>query len=80
MGSVPDWVVVAGRPGLHMDFLSEEHGVGHLGDAGDLRIGDRLQLLPSHACTCVNLFDLAYGVRGDRVECELPIAGRGKVR
>ena len=29
MGSVPDWLVVAGRPDLHMDFLSEEHGVGH---------------------------------------------------
>jgi D-serine deaminase-like pyridoxal phosphate-dependent protein len=80
MGSVPDWLLVAGRPGLHMDFLSEEHGVGHRSDADDPRIGDRLQLLPSHACTCVNLFDLAYGVRGERVERELPIAGRGKVR
>jgi D-serine deaminase-like pyridoxal phosphate-dependent protein len=80
MGSVPDWLVVAGRPDLHMDFLSEEHGVGHRDGAGELRIGDRLQVIPSHACNCVNLFDLAYGVRGDRVERELPIAGRGKVR
>jgi len=79
MGTVPDWVLVAGRPGLHLDFLSEEHGVGHRTGADDPRIGDRLQLLPSHACACVNLFDLAYGVRGDRVERELPIAGRGKV-
>jgi D-serine deaminase-like pyridoxal phosphate-dependent protein len=80
MGTVPGWLPVAGRPGLRMDFLSEEHGVGHRSDADDPRIGDRLQLLPSHACTCVNLFDLAYGVRGGRVERELPIAGRGKVR
>ena len=79
MGSVPDWLVVAGRPGLHMDFLSEEHGVGH-GAGEDLRIGERLQVIPSHVCNCVNLFDLAYGVRGGRVERELPIAGRGKVR
>jgi hypothetical protein len=28
----------------------------------------------------VNLFDVAYGIRGDRVERELPITGRGKVR
>jgi D-serine deaminase-like pyridoxal phosphate-dependent protein len=80
MGSVPGWMLVAGRPDLQLDFLSEEHGVGHRAGAGDLRIGDRLQLLPSHACTCVNLFDLAYGIRGDRVERELAIAGRGKVR
>ena len=80
MGSVPDWLVVAGRPDLHMDFLSEEHGVGHLDGDGDLRVGERLQVIPSHACACVNLFDLAYGVRGGTVERELPIAGRGKVR
>ena len=80
MGAVPDWLLVAGRPDLHMDFLSEEHGVGHRSGAGDLRVGERLQVLPSHACACVNMFDLAYGVRGDRVERELPIAGRGKVR
>jgi D-serine deaminase-like pyridoxal phosphate-dependent protein len=80
MGSVPDWLVVAGRPDLHLDFLSEEHGVGHRDGGGELRIGDRLQVIPSHACNCVNLFDLAFGVRGGRVERELPIAGRGKVR
>jgi D-serine deaminase-like pyridoxal phosphate-dependent protein len=79
MGTVPDWLVVAGRPDLHLDFLSEEHGVGHR-SGGALRIGERLQVLPSHVCACVNLFDVAYGVRGDRVERELPIAGRGKVR
>jgi D-serine deaminase-like pyridoxal phosphate-dependent protein len=80
MGSVPDWLVVAGRPDLHLDFLSEEHGVGHRAGDEELRIGDRLQVLPSHACSCVNMFDLAYGVRGGRVERELRIAGRGKVR
>jgi len=76
---VPDWLLVAGHPGLHLDFLSEEHGVGH-GAGDDLRIGDQLQVIPSHACTCVNLFDLAYGVRNGQLERELPITARGKVR
>jgi D-serine deaminase-like pyridoxal phosphate-dependent protein len=80
MGTVPDWLVVAGRPTLHMDFLSEEHGVGHRTGDDDPRIGERLRIIPSHACTCANMFDLAYGTRGGRVERELPIAGRGKVR
>ncbi len=80
MGAVPDWLVVAGRPDLHMDFLSEEHGVGHRAGGDDVRIGQRLEVLPSHACTCVNMFDVAYGVRGDRVERELRLAGRGRVQ
>jgi hypothetical protein len=28
----------------------------------------------------VNMFDVAYGVRDGRLERELPIAGRGRVR
>jgi D-serine deaminase-like pyridoxal phosphate-dependent protein len=79
MATGPGWVPVAGRPDLVLDFLSEEHGVGHRSGPGELRIGDRLRLVPSHACACVNLWDLAYGVRGGRVERELPVAARGKV-
>jgi D-serine deaminase-like pyridoxal phosphate-dependent protein len=72
--------VVGGRPELVLDFMNEEHGVGHiLGDA-ELRIGDRLQVIPLHVCSAVNLFDAAYGVRGDRVDHEIAIAARGKVR
>jgi len=72
--------VVAGRPGLRLDFMNEEHGVGHRTDDDDVRIGDRLQVIPLHVCSCVNMFDVAYGVRGGGVERELAIAGRGKVR
>jgi len=72
--------VVAGRPDLVLDFMSEEHGVGHLvGDAG-LRIGDRLEVIPLHVCSAVNLFDVAFGVRDRVVEREIVIAGRGKVQ
>jgi D-serine deaminase-like pyridoxal phosphate-dependent protein len=70
--------VVAGRPDLVLDFMSEEHGVGHITDGGDLAIGDRLEVIPLHACSAVNLFDLAYGVRHDVVELEIPIVGRGR--
>ena len=80
MGSMADWLVVAGRPDLHMDFLSEEHGVGHRAGSDGVRIGERLQVIPSHACACVNMFDVAYGVRDGRLERELAIAGRGRVR
>jgi D-serine deaminase-like pyridoxal phosphate-dependent protein len=72
--------VVAGRPDLRLDFFTEEHGVGHVEGDTDLRIGDRLEVIPLHACSCVNLFDVAFGVRAGEVERELPIAGRGKTR
>ena len=72
--------VVAGRPDLVLDFCNEEHGVGHLTGGGGLRIGDRLAVIPLHVCTCVNLFDTAVGLRDGRVERELAIAGRGRVR
>lgn len=79
MGTVRDWIVVAGRPGLHMEFLTEEHGVGRQSSEERVEIGERLESIPSHACTAVNMFDVAYGVRDGKVVRELEIAGRGKV-
>jgi D-serine deaminase-like pyridoxal phosphate-dependent protein len=76
----PDWLLVAGRPGLHIDFLSEEHGVGHCTGDDQVRIGDRLQVIPSHACATMNMFDLAHGLRGGEPERELHLTARGKVR
>ena len=72
--------VVVGRPDLVLDFMSEEHGVGHITDGGGLAIGERLEVIPLHACSAVNLFDLAYGVRRDAVDREIPIAARGRSR
>jgi D-serine deaminase-like pyridoxal phosphate-dependent protein len=72
--------VIAGRPELRLDFMNEEHAVGHATDRIDLRIGDRVEVIPLHVCSAVNLFDVAYGMRNDAVECELPIQARGRSR
>ena len=43
--------------------LSEEHGVARIGaDDAQLRVGDRVQVLPIHICVCVDLQQQAYGV------------------
>ncbi len=69
-----------GRPDLVPAFYAEEHGVfERLGDAA-VAIGDRLRVVPSHACATTNQFDVAFGVRGDHVDREIPIAARGKMR
>lgn len=75
---VPDWIVVADRPDLHLDFLSEEHGVGHVDGGAALPIGTRLELIPSHICAAVNLFDVAYAVRGAGAPRRLTVAARGR--
>jgi D-serine deaminase-like pyridoxal phosphate-dependent protein len=72
--------VVLGRPELRLDFMNEEHTVGHRTGTDEVRIGDRLQVIPLHVCSCVNLFDVAYAVRDGRIEREIPIAARGRSR
>ncbi len=63
-----------------LDRLSEEHGVMALVPDEQLEIGERVRIIPNHACTVINLSDKAYGIKGGKVETELIIAGRGKVQ
>ena len=72
--------VVVGRPELVLDFMNEEHAVGHRTAADDVRIGDRLEVIPLHVCSTVNMFDEAVGARGGEPVRALAIAGRGKMR
>lgn len=62
---------------LLFEKLSEEHGRLRLLN-GDLKVGDRLEFLPSHICTACNLHDFYYAVRRDRVEAVWRISARGK--
>jgi D-serine deaminase-like pyridoxal phosphate-dependent protein len=77
-GAFPGRGVVVGRPDLVLDFMSEEHGVGHRTGDRPLAIGERLEVIPLHVCAAVNLFDRAHGVRAGVVEGEIPIAARGR--
>jgi D-serine deaminase-like pyridoxal phosphate-dependent protein len=79
MGAVDDWLLFDGRPDLHIEFLTEEHGVGTC-PPGSLAIGDRLEVIPSHICPVFNLFDVAFGVRDVKVVEELTIDARARVR
>lgn len=62
--------------GLIVERLSEEHGVVGVREQ-TVDVGDRLRIVPNHACTVTNLADVLVGVRGDRV-CEvMPVLVRG---
>jgi D-serine deaminase-like pyridoxal phosphate-dependent protein len=52
--------------------LSEEHGTVTVGEA-DLRPGQKVEILPSHGDTTINLHSEYYVVRGDEVIAVWPI-------
>ena len=69
------------RDDLELLGLSEEHGTVKLHDpAVALKPGDKLELVPSHGDTTLNIHDWYYGLRHGRVETIWPIAARGKSR
>lgn len=71
---------VLGRRDLVIDQLSEEHGrLVSQGPIG-LRVGDRVRIVPNHACVVTNLFDEVTTVRGAEVEGPVNVAARGRVR
>lgn len=59
--------------------LSEEHGVVALEAGERLEVGERVRVLPNHACVVANLHAQLYGLRGERVETLLPVLARGCV-
>ncbi|MBK5256093.1 MAG: alanine racemase [Vicinamibacteria bacterium] len=62
-----------------LSALSEEHGIVAV-DPGDVfKVGERVRVLPNHACVVSNLHDRVYGVRGDRIETVFEVAARGCV-
>jgi D-serine deaminase-like pyridoxal phosphate-dependent protein len=60
--------------------LSEEHGVLAVAPGESFRVGQRVRLLPNHACVVANLHDRLIGVRGEAVETELRVIARGRVQ
>jgi D-serine deaminase-like pyridoxal phosphate-dependent protein len=56
------------RPGSGFGLLSEEHGVLDLApEDEDLRVGDRVRVLPIHVCVWMDLQAEVYGTRGGRL-------------
>ena len=70
-----------GVNGIEMTGLSEEHGTMQVSDENvSLKPGDKLEILPTHCCTTVNLHDRYYGIRNGIVESVWNIAARGKAQ
>lgn len=70
---------VLGRPDIAIDQLSEEHGrLRSEGDIG-LTVGQRIRIVPNHACVVTNMVDGVYVHGKDRAPELWPVPARGKI-
>ena len=68
--------VVTGHPEFHIDRLSEELAVVAVPSDSVVVPGDRLEIIPNHACTVTNLASSLNGVRGRKVALKIPVVAK----
>lgn len=72
--------LIEAYPGAVITGLSEEHGTIDLSAcAARPAIGEKLRIIPNHACVVSNLFDQVHLISGDRLVETVPVAARGRV-
>lgn len=72
---------IVGWTDANLHTINEEHGyVDVSGMQERPALGDHLQVIPNHACGCVNLHDGLLGVRDGVVERVIRVSARGLVR
>jgi D-serine deaminase-like pyridoxal phosphate-dependent protein len=49
-------------------------------DGESFRVGERVRILPNHACIVSNLHDRLVAVRKGRVEGQITVAARGCIQ
>jgi D-serine deaminase-like pyridoxal phosphate-dependent protein len=71
---------VLGEPGADYAATSDEFGVITFkgASAKSYEMGDRIEMIVPHCDPVVNLYDVMYGIRNDRVERVIPVTARGK--
>lgn len=68
------------HPHIFLDRMSDEHASFDIpeGSGLDFSIGQKLEIIPNHACPATNLHEVIHGVREGRVEVIWPVLCRGK--
>jgi D-serine deaminase-like pyridoxal phosphate-dependent protein len=75
--ALADAATMQPHPGLRVDHLSEEHGWLTLEPDVDLAVGNRLRIVPNHACVTVNNQTALHVVDGTQVVDTWPVDARG---
>jgi D-serine deaminase-like pyridoxal phosphate-dependent protein len=64
--------------GLTLFKLNEEHGHVMINNSNlNISIGDKIEIIPSHGCTTIPLYDYYNGIRNEMVEAVFEIQARG---
>lgn len=74
----PGFGAVIGRPDMVITALNEEHAFLESELPLNLKIGDKLAIIPNHCCVVCNMFDEVCGIRGGRLDHMIRIDARGK--
>ncbi|WP_456272464.1 D-TA family PLP-dependent enzyme [Bacillus sp. AK031] len=48
---------ILGHPEMTIERLSEEHGIGVVSGETSLKLSDKVEIIPNHACTVANMFE-----------------------
>lgn len=62
---------------ITVSSLSEEVGKLHVMGATELKVGNKIEIIPNHACSSANLTSFLVGCRGDKVERIIEVDLRG---
>jgi D-serine deaminase-like pyridoxal phosphate-dependent protein len=71
---------VVGHPGAVLERVTEEHGMLSVDKHSDLRVGDKVEIIPNHVCSTVNLHDEVHVLAADGSREKVRVAARGMVR
>lgn len=75
--SIKGYGYVKGHPELTVSSLSEEVGKLQVEGPSNIKVGDKLEIIPNHACSSANLTTYLIGCRGDKVERVIKVDLRG---
>lgn len=71
--------LVIGEPDFNYNAGSDEYGTITFDKSNkSYKVGDKLEIIAPHCDPIVNLYDVMYGTRGDKVVEVIPVLARGK--
>lgn len=70
---------VKNSDGVLISGLFDEHGLIHDKEFSEkINVGDKIEVIPSHICPTVNLYDYAYLISNNKIIDKIKIEARGK--
>jgi D-serine deaminase-like pyridoxal phosphate-dependent protein len=79
-GVAPGYGRLKAHPDAVLQRLWEEHAVVAIDPSATWRVGDRVEVIPNHACIPPNLTDELIGTRAGSIARRITVEGRGKNR